>query len=409
MTLKKTSVDPLKACLLGCGCTVLLLLFVTLYSRRVTESEKFAAGMARSLAANRKTPLSSDIVKAQQAAITTFGPELKMSAHIPQALWNLYDETTTWYPSPSGKYLIVQAGRGQIHVLGSVTDLWLVSTQGGSARPLTTDAEGYSDVCWSADESSIAYVCHNGYYLTFDREQEPPNPGVTVYTQNIHSGNRKALFHNKWASSGFDEDKSLVWLPHQPFLLYAAGTPLGTLLLNVEGGSSRRLSINSFSGILPRERAMYWLNDTHSVLTTGQIQPSVTTLASLGTGEKLSMSAGFTFPEALVGLCFSPDGTKLAGWLSASNRLVVLDPASRRVRLLGVVPLPWHGFLRWSQDGQFLFASRTLRQNDTDIVAVSVEASTIHLFGEADWNNMLPAKLLPIHSDLLTSVADIPK
>lgn len=60
--------------------------------------------------------------------------------------------------SPDGKWVVYAINEPAYESDKAVTDLWLVSTDGGAPRRLTNTKGGESDPVWSPDSSSIAFV-----------------------------------------------------------------------------------------------------------------------------------------------------------------------------------------------------------------------------------------------------------
>lgn len=78
-----------------------------------------------------------------------------------EALWQL-QRLASPAISPDGKLAVVAVTRYEVPEDKGITNLWLVPTDGGAARPLTTHAGSDSGPVWSPDGRYIAFVSRRG-------------------------------------------------------------------------------------------------------------------------------------------------------------------------------------------------------------------------------------------------------
>jgi len=308
-----------------------------------------------------------------------------------------------WFPSPSGKYIVVLTQRKVIPIIGYETDLELLSTANGSARPLTEDGLGYDLVRWHQNGNQIAYISQQGHYLRFDQEPHDADIPWTVYVQNIISGTRTRLFQESPVPNYILDRPVLEWIPHRNQLLYSSHHSNGLFLLGADGAKPERLAKIGPAGIVTTANLTYWRDDSKRRIRIARLPAQTAAWTKPEMWQKLKPFAAFIFPRDPMIVSFSHSG-QVAVLIPLSegetnpraSQLIVVDPVTRQAHPLGVVPAEWSQSLSWTDDGKHLTLAQSDTPDEDNRRRVDVNSAPQQSFDKLDWTSRSPALLQTI-------------
>lgn len=311
-----------------------------------------------------------------------------------QRYWPYPEDVVDIAASPHRAYLIITAAGINTATAGrtapSPTDLFLLSRD-GKLTPLTHDLAGYEAVRWSPDEKSIAYLSRQGVQGSVDRTVPMPPIAWAVYVQNIATGARKCLFREKPGGHSEGGRLLLEWIPKQTALLYAAGNPRALYLLPADNAQSPVvLTRHVPNAVLTDLKVVTWMSADERTWTLARLPSDPAAWLSPETWHTLKPIGSFHFPDTPEIIGFSPDRKSVALFMVGDDPrgnkvlLAVLEPETRRVRVLGNLSGPYAGF-HWSPDGQALLFTRNAPHGPDGEYSVSIGNVQSRLFAQADW------------------------
>lgn len=298
-----------------------------------------------------------------------------------------------------------------------LNDLAVLNLTSGVWKRLTQDNAGYTDVVWSSDSKSIAYVSARGVDLRW-----PPEPRKSewcVYVQNVQTGSRHMVFKELYVNKNNlrPDSRLLRWLPDSHRLLYISDDPAGLFLLDTQGSKPVLLSEHIPNLIMVAKRRIAWVDNKSSADNKTFLSATLHTmllpsdLSTIKLAERWNVLSGmktFLLPTAVVEIVVSPDGSRLAfTQIDRANKLltpVVIDLNNLSVARLGsVVFVP--GGLSWSQNGNFLLHLESQYDNPGKrnmVIAIPATGGKWQTLANVDWKQ-------PVAPLKTTVVLDLPE
>ncbi len=167
------------------------------------------------------------------------------------------------YPefSPDGTKVLFLANRKlpdgkQVKTDGYLgTDLWVLDVRRNTARPLTTDGDGYEDHKWSPDGRYVCAISHEGCPPPEAPADLPDMWELNLYVWEVTTGNRRFIGRNV---------DNVVWSPDSKSLYYDGiiANDLPAILQRSRTGGTPHVVLSggeSVHGMSPdRKRFAYW-------------------------------------------------------------------------------------------------------------------------------------------------------
>ena len=308
--------------------------------------------------------------------------------------------------SDPNRYL--QSVLDDLAVLDFTTGIW---------KRLTRDNAGYTDVAWSSDSKSIAYVSARGVDIPWP----PDGRGAEwrVYAQNVRTGKRHTVFQENHGPkvNPRPDRHPLRWLPGSSRLLYASDDPEGLFLLDAQGAKPVLLSQHIPAMISVAKRRILWVEEKMSAdnktflsaaIDTALLPSDLNTFTSATQWSKLPGMKKFVLPTSVVDIVVSPDGCRFAFMSSdPTGKLgvpVVIDPTNLTVVRLGSFTY-FPGDLLWSQNGRYLLYSERKYYNPgrpSKVIAFPATGGKWRPLENVDWKQ----SVAPLKT---TVVLDLPE
>jgi len=297
-----------------------------------------------------------------------------------------------------------------------LNDLAVLNLTSGVWKRLTQDNAGYTDVVWSSDSKSIAYVSARGVDLRW-----PPEPRKSewcVYVQNVQTGSRHMVFKELYVNKNNlrPDSRLLRWLPDSHRLLYISDDPAGLFLLDTQGSKPVLLSEHIPNLIMVAKRRIAWVDNKSSADNKTFLSATLHTmlpsdLSTIKLAERWNVLSGmktFSLLTGLIDLVVSPDGTHVAFLQSDSSGSLlvpaVIDMKNSTVALLGTFAFTG-GKLSWAQNGRFLFSSQREYYNPgkgNKVIAFSATGGKRQPMAKVNWKQ-------PVSVLKTTIVLDLPE
>jgi len=296
-------------------------------------------------------------------------------------------------------------------------DLAVFDLTTGARKRLTRDNAGYTDVVWSSDSESIAYVSARGVDLS--NPSEPRQPEWRVYVQNVRTGKRHTVFQEQHvAKNNLRQDSHLLrWLPDSHHLLYISNDPAGLFLLDTRGGKPVLLSEHIPDTIALGKSRIVWVDNKLSVdnktflsatLHTAQLPADLSMIKTAKQWSRLPGTLMLSLPFGVVNIAVSPDGGRIAvpHGDPANNLMspVVIDAVNHTVTLIGSFD-PVGDSLSWSQNGRFLLYSQREYYNPgkgNKLIAFPATGGMRQPWAKVNWK-------LPVAPLKTTVILDLPE
>jgi len=308
--------------------------------------------------------------------------------------------------SDPNRYL--QSVLDDLAVLDFTTGIW---------KRLTRDNAGYTDVAWSSDSKSIAYVSARGVDIPWP----PDGRGAEwrVYAQNVRTGKRHTVFQENHGPkvNPRPDRHPLRWLPGSSRLLYASDDPEGLFLLDAQGAKPVLLSEHIPDLISVAKRRIVWLDEKTSADNQEYLAATIHTalfpsdLSAIKTAKQWSNLPGmktYFLPTSVVDIVVSPDGSRLTFMSSdTTGKLgipVVIDLSNLTVSRLGSFATGG-GDLSWSQNGHFLLHLESEFFNPgkgNKVIAIPATGGQWQPLAKVDWK-------LPVAPLKTNVVLDLPE
>jgi len=376
---------------------------------------------------NRKLPDDFSVIRAR--INTKTGRRITSSAHAYPYSINGTDIFTL---SPDGSKLVVSINRvdpfpgvsdavrisePNKYLQSVLDDMAVLNLKTGIWKRLTRDNAGYTDVVWSSDSKSVAYVSARGVDLSWP--PEPREPEWRVYVQNVLTGRRHTVFQEKFSDkNNLRPDKRLLhWLPGSHRLLYISDNPAGLFLLDAQGAKPVLLSQHIPAMISVAKRRILWVEEKMSAdnktflsaaIDTALLPSDLNTFTSATQWSKLPGMKKFVLPTSVVDIVVSPDGCRFAFMSSdPTGKLgvpVVIDPTNLTVVRLGSFTY-FPGDLLWSQNGRYLLYSERKYYNPgrpSKVIAFPATGGKWRPLENVDWKQ----SVAPLKT---TVVLDLPE